>query len=159
MKQHGKILILKAAVIFMGLVVLILSVFLLPTIAKETAVQFPEFAHLRYPVLIGLYVSAFPFFLALYHAFKLLDLIKGDNAFSYLAVTSLRYIQYSAAAIGGIYIIGSIFFLFEKALHPGIIIIGFTITFASVVIAVFTTVLQKLLNNAIEIKSENDLTV
>lgn len=157
--EHGKILILKAAVIFMGLVVIALSVFVLPTLAKETAVQFPEFAYLRYPVLIVLYISAIPFFLALYHAFKLLNLIKNDNAFSYIAVTSLRYIQYSAAAIGGIYVLGSIYLLFENALHPGIVIIGFTITFASVVIAVFTTVLQKLLNNAIEIKSENDLTV
>jgi len=36
---------------------------------------------------------------------------------------------------------------------------GLVIIFASVVIAAFAALLQKLLQNAIEIKSENDLTV
>ncbi len=47
----------------------------------------------------------------------------------------------------------------QNALHPGIAIIGLTIIFTSVVIAVFTAVLQKLLKNVLDIKSENDLTV
>lgn len=42
---------------------------------------------------------------------------------------------------------------------PGIIVIGLIIIFASMVIAVFVAVLQKLLKEAIDIKSENDLTV
>lgn len=42
---------------------------------------------------------------------------------------------------------------------PGIIVIGLIIIFASMVIAVFAAVLQKLLKEAIDIKSENDLTV
>lgn len=42
---------------------------------------------------------------------------------------------------------------------PGIVAIGLVITFGSIVIAVFAAVLQKLLQNAIDIKSENDLTV
>ncbi|MED4598856.1 DUF2975 domain-containing protein, partial [Bacillus subtilis] len=41
----------------------------------------------------------------------------------------------------------------------GIIVIGLVIIFASMVIAVFAAVLQKLLKEAIDIKSENDLTV
>lgn len=47
----------------------------------------------------------------------------------------------------------------QNALHPGIAIIGLTIIFTSVVIAVFTAVLQKLLKNVLDIKSENDFTV
>ena len=42
---------------------------------------------------------------------------------------------------------------------PGLILIGMVIIFASFVVAVFAAVLQKLLKNAIDIKSENDLTV
>ncbi len=42
---------------------------------------------------------------------------------------------------------------------PGIILIGLVIVFASMVIAVFSAVLQRLLKEAIDIKSENDLTV
>jgi hypothetical protein len=42
---------------------------------------------------------------------------------------------------------------------PGIIVIGLVLIFASMVIGVFAAVLQKLLQEAIEIKAENDLTV
>ncbi len=41
----------------------------------------------------------------------------------------------------------------------GFISLGFMLTFASLVIAVFVTVLQRLLQEAINIKSENDLIV
>lgn len=47
----------------------------------------------------------------------------------------------------------------ERDDAPGIIVIGLIIIFASMVIAVFAAVLQKLLKEAIAIKSENDLTV
>jgi hypothetical protein len=42
---------------------------------------------------------------------------------------------------------------------PGLMIIGMVPIFASLVIAVFAAVLQKLLQEAIDIKSENDLIV
>lgn len=52
-----------------------------------------------------------------------------------------------------------VYFLAEKDDAPGLIIIGFVPIFASIVIAVFAAVLQRLLQEAINIKSENDLTV
>ena len=42
---------------------------------------------------------------------------------------------------------------------PGIMVIGLVMVFAPMVIAVFAAVLQRLLQNAIVIKSENELTV
>ncbi|EUJ36458.1 hypothetical protein PWEIH_13330 [Listeria weihenstephanensis FSL R9-0317] len=50
-------------------------------------------------------------------------------------------------------------FLADKTDAPGIMIIGLILTFASIVIATFAAVLQRLLQEAISIKSENDLTV
>ena len=49
--------------------------------------------------------------------------------------------------------------LWQRDDAPGIIIIGMIMIFASMVIAVFAAVLQRLLKDAIDIKSENDLTV
>lgn len=51
------------------------------------------------------------------------------------------------------------YLLAEKDDAPGIILIGMVFVFAAFVVAVFAAVLQKLLKNAIDIKSENDLTV
>jgi len=42
---------------------------------------------------------------------------------------------------------------------PGVIVIGLIIPCVSFVVAVFAAVLQKLLRNAVDMKSENDLTV
>jgi hypothetical protein len=52
-----------------------------------------------------------------------------------------------------------IFYVADRDDAPGVSVIGFIIIFASFVIAVFAAVLERLLQNAIEIKSENDLTV
>lgn len=47
----------------------------------------------------------------------------------------------------------------DKDDAPALIFVGMVIPFASLVIAVFAAVLQRLLQEAINIKSENDLTV
>lgn len=74
---------------------------------------------------------------------------------------ALRNIKNCAIAISGLYALGMpLFYLVaDKDDAPGIIAIGMIIIFASIVIAVFAAVLQKLLKEAIDIKSENDLTV
>ncbi|CAH0346691.1 DUF2975 domain-containing protein [Bacillus sp. CECT 9360] len=158
MKQ-GTTLFLKVAVFIIGITILSLCIFYLPWSANYTTERFPEFSHLKYPVLIGLNVTTIPFFFALYQALKLLNYIENKKAFSDLSVKTLHYIKYCAISISVLYVLGGIVLILESALHPGIAIIGFIIIFSSVVIALFTTVLQMLLKNALDIKSESDLTV
>jgi len=157
--QRGTTLFLRIVIYFIGIMVLALFIFWLPRLANDTAEMFPGFSYLRFPVLIGLYVTGIPFYFSLYKALKLLAYIDKNNAFSVLSVNALRYIKYCAITISVLYAIGAIFLLSQKALHPGILIIVFTIIFSSVVIAVFSMVLQQLLKSALDIKSENDLTV
>ena len=157
--KRGSTIFLKIAVFLIGVIVLSLCIFFLPWLANDTAEMFPEFAFLQYPVLLGLYLTTIPFFVALYQAIRLLKLIDNEDAFSESSVNSLNLIKHCAITISILYVIGSILLMSQSALHPGIAIIGFIIIFASVVIAVFAGVLQKLLRNALDIKSENDLTV
>ncbi|WP_249871784.1 DUF2975 domain-containing protein [Oceanobacillus saliphilus] len=157
--KRSSTIFLKIAVFLIGVIVLSLCIFFLPWLANDTAEMFPEFAFLQYPVLLGLYLTTIPFFVALYQAIRLLKLIDNEDAFSESSVNSLNLIKYCAITINILYVIGSILLMSQSALHPGIAIIGFIIFFASVVIAVFAGVLQKLLRNALDIKSENDLTV
>lgn len=152
-------LFLKLTVILMGIPILAVCFFALPRIANEAADFFPDYW--VYPVVTIMYVSVIPFFAALYQAFKLLTFIDKNNAFSELSVKALKNIKYCAFAISVLYV-GSEPFLFlmaEKDDAPGLIVIGMVIVFASMVIGVFAAVLQKLLKNAIDIKSENDLTI
>jgi len=152
-------LFLKVTVVLIGIPVLALCIFGLPWIADEAAEHYPT--DWLYPVAIGMYVAAIPFFVALYQALRLLSYIDKNKAFSESSVTALKKIKYCAITICILYAacLPFLYLMAEKDDAPGIFAIGLVIAFASMVIAVFAAVLQKILKNAIDIKSENDLTI
>jgi len=150
---------LKIAIVLIAIPILALGIIGMLRIADD-AVN-PEYAHLLYPILIGIYVSMIPFFVALFQALRLLSYIDRNIAFSELSVIALKNIKYCATIISILFVVEMPFFYFlaEKDDAPGIILIGMAFIFASFVFAVFAAVLQKLFKNAIDIKAENDLTV
>lgn len=150
-------LILKIVVFLMGIPVLALCVFWLPVITGEAAQHYPQFL----PVCIVMYGSAIPYIFALYQAVILLGYIDKNKAFSELSVTALKKIKYCAIIISILYLAVSplLYSIAQLTDAPGILAIGLVIVFASFAIALFAAVLQKLLKNAIDIKSENDLTI
>ncbi|RYL94069.1 DUF2975 domain-containing protein [Sporolactobacillus sp. Y61] len=152
---------LRFSVLFMGLPVLALCIFVLPDIAGFFAELNPDFAYFQYPFLIGLYITAIVFFAALYETLKLLRYIDKNQAFSQLSVTSLKHIKYCALIIGGLYVLFMplIYLMAEADDAPGMILIGTGIIFGCLVVSVFAAVLQKLLKSAIDMKNEIDLTV
>ena len=154
-------LFLKIAVILLGVPVLALCIFLVPEIANLAAKFLQQFAFIKYLVTIAFDASAIPFYFALYQAFKLLRYIDKNKAFSELSVNALKKIKHCAITISTLHVLAlPLFYLFaEKDDAPGVIFVGMVVPFASLVIAVFAAVLQKLLKEAIDIKSENDLTV
>lgn len=159
--ERGTTLFLKLAVIVMGIPVLALCIFLVPEIGQFAAELYPDMAYLKVLFFIDLYATAIPFYLALYQAFTLLNYIDQNKAFSELSVKALMRIKYCAITISGLYVLGMpLFYLLAEADDaPGVILVGLGMIFASMVVAVFAAVLQKLLKSAIDIKSENDLTV
>jgi hypothetical protein len=159
--KRGTTLFLKLAVILMGIPVLALCIFLVPEIGNIAVQLFPEFAYIRHLVFIVFYASAIPFYFALYQAIRLLSHIDINKAFSELSVEALMKIKYCAVTISCLHVLVLPLFYFfaEKDDAPGVIFVGLIVPFASMVIAVFAAVLQKLLKEAIDIKSENDLTV
>lgn len=157
--KRGSTLFLKLAVILIGAPVLTLGILGIPWLAKNPVN--PDYAQIFYPIVIGIYLSVIPFFIALYQAFKLLGFIDKNNAFSQSSVIALKVIKFCAVTISGLYvlILPFVYFVAEIDDAPGLIIIGMVPIFAALVIAVFAALLQRLLQEAIDIKSENDLTV
>ncbi len=157
--KRGSTLFLRTAVILIGIPVLALCIFVLYWLFNNPVN--PDYAHILYPILIGMYVSAIPFFIALCQAFQLLSYIDKNQSFSELSVKSLKNIKFCAITISGLYVVVMPFVYLVADLDdaPGLIIFGMVPVIASMVIAVFAAVLQRLLQEAIHIKSENDLTV
>jgi hypothetical protein len=154
-------LFLKMAVILLGVPVLGLCIFLVPELANLSSELLPEFPLLKYFVFMIFDGSAIPYYFALYQAFKLLRYIDKNISFSDLSVKALKKIKYSAVTISFLHVLVlPLFYIFAEIDDaPGVIFVGLAVPFASMVIAVFAAVLQKLLKEAIDIKSENDLTV
>jgi hypothetical protein len=158
MKQ-GSSLFLKIAVFLIGAPVLALGIFGVTYLVNNPAN--PNYAHILYPIVIGMYISVIPFFVALYQAFKLLSYIDKSLAFSDFSVKALQKIKFCAMTMSGVYIVilPFVFLVAELDDAPGRVIVGMVPIFAPMVIAVFAAVLQRLLQEAITIKHENDLTV
>ncbi|MBT2700414.1 DUF2975 domain-containing protein [Bacillus sp. ISL-40] len=159
--KRGTTLFLKIADILIGIPVLALCIFLVPELRNVAAKLLPEFDYIKYLVSIVFYASAIPFYFALYQAFKLLRYIDKNKAFSQISVKALKKIKHCAITISILHVLVlPLFYLFaEKDDALGVIFVGLVVPFASMVIAVFAAVLQKLLKEAIDIKSDNDLTV
>jgi hypothetical protein len=152
-------LFLKAALVLIAIVLLCLCLFWLPWISWEAVKVVPEFSFLRIPVLLGLYLTAVPFYFALFQSWVLLNLVEKKNAFSEKAFVSLKNIKLSALAIISVYIIGMLVLVMFQALHPGIALIGIGIIFISVLVSLFAAVLQQQVRNVQEMKTQQDLTV
>lgn len=153
--KRGSTLFLRGVIVLIGLIVLALCIFALPAgISTDNTGDYR-------PILLGLYVPAIPFFFALYQSLKLLNYIDKNQAFTVLSVTAFKYIKYCAIAIGLLFMAGMpyIFQVADADDAPGVVLIGLVIAGASFVIATFSALLQKLVQNAVDIKSENDLTV
>ncbi|MFJ7829460.1 DUF2975 domain-containing protein [Peribacillus sp. NPDC097284] len=162
--KRSSTLFLKVAVIFIGIPVLALCLFVLPQIANEANEATDrgwDLAYVVYGILAVMYVTAIPFYFALYQSFTLLSYIDKNQAFSELSVRALKKIKNCALIISGLYVIGLpfVYILAENDDAPGLILVGMVMIFAPMAIAVFAAVLQRLLQEAIEIKSENDFIV
>lgn len=158
--KNSSTLLLRIAVTIIGIPVFALCIFVLLLLTKNSVNLDPK--QFFYPFLIGLLISSIPFYLSLYQAFKLLSLIDKKQAFSQFSVEALRIIKLCAMAISGLYIVMAPLVLIIADLDdaPGLVVMfGVIPIFVSMVIAVFAALLQKLLQEAIDIKAENDLTV
>ena len=112
------------------------------------------------PFLAYAYIGSIPFFVALYQAFKVLGYVRQNKIFSQATVNSLRTIKYCAIAIIGFVAVGVIFMMFgDREDRPAGVFMRILITFPSIVVATAAAMFERILQNAADIKSENDLTV
>ncbi len=118
--------------------------------------------YLKDPFLAYAYTASISFFVALYQAFNLLGYIGRNEVFSQRSVKALRTIKYCAIVLVA-FIVGAegYFFIVQRGKDDiaGGVAIGLLMIFGSSVIATAAAVFERLLQSAVDIKSENDLTV
>ncbi|WP_431026864.1 DUF2975 domain-containing protein [Lysinibacillus sp. LZ02] len=133
--------ILKAGVYMFGIVIFLLCIGWLPKMAFISANVYPEYAHLKYPVLFGMYATTIPFYFALYEALTFIKTIETKKAA--VAVKSLSMIKACAITIIILYSIGFAFLISQHAMHLGIALLGLLIMLITFTVARTSAMLQK----------------
>jgi len=157
----------RSSTVFLQIVIVLIGIAALALLLWEPQIEGRN-AHatnfekyFKDPFLALVYLGSIPFFAALYQAFKVLGYAGQNKIFSKEAVKSLRTIKYCALAIIGFVVVEEIvIFLDHGSDDPaGGVFVGILITFGSIVVATAAAISERILRNALDIKSENDLTV
>jgi hypothetical protein len=157
----------KSSVIFLQVVIVLIGIGAIALMlwephlegrnANATLVQI----YFHDPFLAYAYTASIAFFIALYQAFTLLGYIGQNKIFSQRSVNTLRTIKQCAMALVG-FIAAPLAYLFIARPDDDIaggVAVGLMLMFVTAVIATAAAVFERLLQNAVEMKSENDLTV
>ncbi|MFT3681335.1 MAG: DUF2975 domain-containing protein [Ferruginibacter sp.] len=154
------IIFLQAVVVLIGIVALIILIRF--PMLEGRAANLDLFSIYADPLILYGYVTSIAFFVALYKAFKLLGYIGQNKVFSPNAVKALRGIKYCALVTAVLIVIAG---LYIRVSHhkdddpAGFIALCIGATFAAAVVATAAAIFEKILQNAIDMKSENDLTI
>ena len=164
----------RSSTVFLQVVIVLIAIATLAImirfpLTEGRAVNLDLFSIYSDPFIIYGYLASIPFFIALYQAFKLLRYIGQNKVFSPGSVKALRTIKYCAMILGILIIMAALYIMVKfhaaggdpaGADDPaGFIAIAILATFISIVIATAAAVFERTLQSAVDIKSENDLTV
>jgi hypothetical protein len=157
--KRSSTVFLQAVIVLIGIGALALLLWE-PHIEGRNKHATPFEVYFKDPFLAYAYIASISFFVALYQAFKVLGYVGQNQVFSHAAVRALRIIKYCAIALIGFVAGGMIFILLsDEDNKQGGVFMGILITFGSIVIATAAAMFERILQNAVDMKSENDLTV
>jgi hypothetical protein len=155
----------KGSTVFLRIVILLIGIGALAFMIWEPNVEGVNAHATVFQVYFNSFVAyafmaSIPFFVALYQAFKLLGYVGQNKVFSQESVKALRIMKYCALAIIGFVAVSVIFMIHgDRDDRPAGVFMRLLVTFPSIVVATAAAMFERILQNAVDIKSENDLTV
>ncbi len=151
---------LQSVIVLIGIVAL--AILIRVPLTEGRATNLDLFSIYADPFILYVYAASIAFFISLYKAFKLLGYIGHNKVFSSNSVRTLRSIKYCAIVLSILIVAAGLFIriFHSKEDDPaGFLAICIVTTFASIVVATAAAIFEKLLQNAVDMKSENDLTI
>lgn len=158
----------KSSTIFLQVVIVLIGIGALALILWEPHIEGRNAnatlfeIYFKDPFLAYAYTASIAFFVALYQAFRLLGYIGRNDLFSQRSVKALRTIKYCAMTLIAFIVGAEVYFFIAVRGNDDIaggVMMGLLMIFVSVVIATAAAVFERTLQNAVDIKTENDLTV
>ena len=151
---------LQAVIVLIGIVAL--AILIRVPLTEGRAENLDLLSIYADPLILYGYAASIAFFVALYKAFKLLGYIGQNKVFTSNSVGALKSIKYCAIVLSILIVTAGVYIkiFHNKEDDPaGFLAICIVTTFASIVVATAAAIFEKILQNAIDMKSENDLTI
>ena len=158
--KRSSTIFLQVVIVLIGIVAL--AIMIRFPLTEGRATNLDLFSIYADPFIMYGYLASIAFFVALYQAFKLLGYIGQNKVFSLSSVKALRTIKHCAIILSASIVIAGLYiriFHAEGDDPAGFLAICIVTTFISIVIATAAAVFERTLQSAVDIKSENDLTV
>jgi cytochrome bd-type quinol oxidase subunit 2 len=157
--KRGSTIFLQIVIVLIGMGTLAVMLWF-PHIEGRNANATWFEVYFKDPFLAYAYVASLAYFTALYQAFKVLVFARHNRVFSQEAVNAMRVIKYCAIAIVGFVAVALVIIMMNDSDdRAGGVVMGAVITFGSIVIATAAAMFERILQNAVDMKSESDLTV
>ncbi len=153
-------LFLQGVIVLIGIAVAAILIYV--PLTEGRAANLDLFSIYADPFILYGYAASIAFFVALYNGFKLLGYIGQNKVFTSNAVGTLKTIKRCAMILGIAIVMAG---LYVRIFHhkdddpAGFLAMCMVTTFASIVVATAAAIFEKILQNAIDMKSENDLTI
>ena len=154
------VVFLQAVIVLIGIVALVILIWFPLTEGRATNLDL--FSIYSDPLILYGYAASIAFFIALYNAFKLLGYIGQNKVFSSNSVKTLKSIKYCAIVLSILIVLAGLFIRLShnKDDDPaGFLAMCIVSTFVTIVVATAAAIFEKILQNAVDMKSENDLTI
>src|SRR3989344_3249765 len=158
--KRSSTIILQLVVVLIGIGALAFMLWE-PTIEGRNARATLFQVYFNDPFLVWAYTASIAFFIGLYQAFTLLGYIRQNKVFSQPAVKTLRTIRYCGSVLVGLIVAAEAYLFIARPGDDiaGGVFMGLLMIFVFGVITIAATMFERLLQNAVDMKSENDLTV
>jgi hypothetical protein len=158
--KRTSIIFLQGVIVLVGVVAL--GILIRFPMTEGRAQNLDLFSIYADPFILYGYAVSIAFFVALYKAFRLLGYIGHNKLFSPESVKILRSIKYCAIVVCISIVMAGIYIKFahHKDDDPaGFLAMCIVMTFISVAIATAVAVFERIVQHAVDLKSENDLTI
>ena len=159
----------RSSIIFLQIVIVLIGVAALALLLWEPQVEgvnknATNFEiYFQDPFLALVYAGSIPFFIALYQAYPGIGIRRTKSSLLAGSRESFADHQVLRLAIIGFVVLEELFILLSGNRdldNPGApIFLGVLIVFPSIVVATAAAMFERILQNAVDLKSENDLTV
>ena len=150
---------LKAAMIIAAICLAVIYFAVLPTIGRDFADAYPEFAHCFWPWMAFIWVTAAPVYAALIFCWRIAANIGKDRSFTIENARNCKIVALLAIVDAAYFFLGNVVLTFLNMNHPGIVFASLLVCFAGAVIAIAFAALSNLVGRAAALQEQSDLTI